>query len=543
MPTERAADDGLKKGEKICLALCTALCLIPIWLFTYFPTQDGPAHIENAVILTQYHTAGGAFWHQYYLINSFTAPNWLDHLALAALSTVLSPLIAEKFFLTGYIVGLVLAFAYALTCFNRSALFATALIFPFLFNHLFHMGFYSYSCSFIPYLVLLGYFYRHRSDLHRGHMAVFFLLAVLVYLFHPIAFVMAFLFVFTLCAIDTIRTLMQRGKDRSATGSALLRRCVPLAIMLCILALVIRFANTQPRGDLYLPDLIRKMKLLFSLSFIVSYDYREYYLTALLAALFAVLLLRGGKRLLSAKNRYRDIGAGVLAYLILYAALPEMLFSGGLLSIRVGLFLLLLFMLWLAANHDLWRLRFGVQACAYAVTIGLLISHVPRYFELDDYLREYVSAAAHIRPDSTLLPVSFEHRGRRADGVEIIATQKVSPFLHAAGYIAAARRVVEFTNYEASTGYFPLVFRAAVNPYVHLGDPEGVPTAGYMPSIRSLEFPGASGGSVDYILVWGRMLREKNGGGTGAIMDLIKQKYVLVHVSRPRGLAELWRRK
>jgi hypothetical protein len=38
----------------LCLALIL-VHLIPIWAFTYFPTQDGPAHLNNATILREYH--------------------------------------------------------------------------------------------------------------------------------------------------------------------------------------------------------------------------------------------------------------------------------------------------------------------------------------------------------------------------------------------------------------------------------------------------------------------------------------------------------
>src|SRR5215510_15849492 len=38
----------------LCLALIL-IHLIPIWAFTYFPSQDGPAHLSNATILREYH--------------------------------------------------------------------------------------------------------------------------------------------------------------------------------------------------------------------------------------------------------------------------------------------------------------------------------------------------------------------------------------------------------------------------------------------------------------------------------------------------------
>jgi hypothetical protein len=492
--------------------------------------------LENAVVLSQYHQAG-TVWRQYYMVNALSISTWLDHLLLAGLVTIVPPLIAEKLFLSGYIVGVILSFAYCLKCFERHAVFCTALIFPFLSNYLFHMGFFGFCYSFIPFLLLIGFFYRHRLNFHPRHTAILLLLSLLVYLLHPISFMMAFVFVLVMCFLEALPFFASARVDPQPRFLHLLRRTLPVLPMLCVLALFPLFASHQPRGIFWGPGVLVKMQRLFSFYYLTTFNNRENYICILFAALFLALLIRGGKQLFTTQNVHRNLAIVPVIYCAIYLAFPNGVFGGGWINARLGLFTLLLFMLWIAANHRLWRFRLGVQVSAYVIAIGLLASHIPRYIELNDYLTEYLSPAPYIGLGSTLLPVSLAHGGKRTNGEALVTTGKMEPFLHAAGYISAGRGIVEFMNYEAGKGYFPIVYRPNLNPYVHLGDIED-PS-----SIRSLDFPAGSGGRADYILVWGRKIAGKAEANAAPLLRLISDKYELIHVSKPRGLAELWRRK
>jgi hypothetical protein len=526
------------KGEKIALALCTGLYLIPIWLFTYFPTQDGPTHLENAMILAQYYGTEGGLWQQYYAINTPFVPTWLDHLALAGLFKIMPPLIAEKFFLTGYIIGMVLSFWYFLRCLHWGSSFCTVLIFPFLYNHLLHLGLYSFSYSFIPYLILIGYFYRYRSVLGLRKAVLFFLLSLLVYLMHPVSFIMALVFVVPLFFLEAVAVVRSEG-TQADKGRRLLRNFVPVLTMLFILILVVLFViDRQPKGGYPLPslrELADRTVLLLTFSALMTYHFGELALTMGLSLLSALLLLRGGRALFSADNRCRSLIVVVLLYGAMYLLLPDVLFGGSWLTTRLALFTILLFLAWLGANYHVWRLRLGLQICTYGLALGLLAFHSAKYAELNDYLNEYLSVAPHVLQQTTLLPLSLAGHGRSLDGKDL--TRRTRPFLHAAGFISVERQVVEFTNYEAATDYFPLAFRRDLNPYVQLGNIERPVT------LVSLEFPPGSGGRIDYILIWGLKVAAHDREKVEALMKLVKEKYELVYVSRPRGLAELWRHK
>src|SRR5215510_4935766 len=88
--------------ENVVFLTLILLHLIPIWAFTYFPSQDGPAHLENANIIREYGRPDRTLLRTYYVLNESLTPNWLGHLLLAGLLSFRPMLAAEKVFLSGY---------------------------------------------------------------------------------------------------------------------------------------------------------------------------------------------------------------------------------------------------------------------------------------------------------------------------------------------------------------------------------------------------------------------------------------------------------
>jgi hypothetical protein len=449
---------SLSRIELTAIVACTVLHLVPVWLFQYFPTQDGPTHLENAFILTQY-TAAGVPWRAYYTINTFLVPTWLDHLALAGLMKLAPAHTAEKVFLSGYLIGTVLAFSYCLRCLNRASVFCTVLIFPFLYNYLMHMGFYSFSYSFVPYLVLVGYFFRHRlSRPTAGRLALLFFLSLLVYLLHPVAWAMACAFAVPVFLNDARKAMKTPDRIR-----VIVRRLLPVTAILAVAIPAALFVSGNAKGGFGSPDVLPRLAGLLGLDFLVSFGYREYIFTLGLGALLLLLVLRGG-RTLFLRGRYAGLLGALVLYAAMYLILPDYLFGGGWLTARLGLFTLLLFLLWLGANFRVWRFRAGLQIGAYAIATGLLVTHSLSDAELNEYLREYLSPAPLLAPGATLLPLSLAHAGKDPGGKDLAPARKICPFVHAAGHISVDRGVVEFSNYEASKGYFPLVYRRGLTP-------------------------------------------------------------------------------
>src|SRR5437870_3738316 len=85
------------------------LPLVPLWAVPYFPSQDGPTHLENAVILRDYDRSDRPMLRDFYVLNTHLDPNWLGHLALRGLLAFLPVFLAEKVLLSGYLLLLPLA--------------------------------------------------------------------------------------------------------------------------------------------------------------------------------------------------------------------------------------------------------------------------------------------------------------------------------------------------------------------------------------------------------------------------------------------------
>ena len=109
------------------------LHLVPIWVFPYVPTQDGPAHLANAMILKDHGTAPTRY-HEFFDLRGEPFPNWTTHLLLAGLLYAFPPLVAHKVLVSLYVVGFAFSFRYFLGAFGVQALRLAPAGLLFLFN-------------------------------------------------------------------------------------------------------------------------------------------------------------------------------------------------------------------------------------------------------------------------------------------------------------------------------------------------------------------------------------------------------------------------
>jgi hypothetical protein len=100
-----------------------AILLLPIWVFSYFPTQDGPAHVDNAAALHYYVRGSESLLHEYYRLNLRLVPNWFTNVIIAGLIGFVSPIVAEKILISSYIILLPVSIRYALGAVNQASTF------------------------------------------------------------------------------------------------------------------------------------------------------------------------------------------------------------------------------------------------------------------------------------------------------------------------------------------------------------------------------------------------------------------------------------
>lgn len=543
----RVLRDGvpdLSPGERALFALLLALSLAAVWAFRCFPSQDGPIHLEIAGILRRLAAGGPPAFARFFEVNREPEPNWLVYLPLTALMSALTPLAAEKVLLSGYLLLLPAALLYGMRSVRPEAAWLAMLGFPLLASFPFHMGFYNYCYGLGLMLVALGFWLRRRHRMRLAATAALAGLLLAVSLAHPVALAAAGL------AVGCVAAAEARAAPAGERLRTLLRLGLPpLAAALPALAPIALFVGEEGTRDyVRLPArvLVRHLATLYSL---VSYSRAELAVSLgfllLLAALAWAARRRGAAGSPEGPHAgplSTGLGAFALLLSVVYFAAPQGLAGGGYLNQRLQIPLLLAVLLWLASRPGTDRLRRPGVALAALLSLGALGLHARAYAQLAPQLAEYRSVGARLPAGATLLSLSFAHRGLDESGGPLAL--RIRPFQHAAGYLSAERGVVDLNNYQADRGYFPVRYRRECNPFGPLGtideieeEPPRVHLGRYR---RALAAAGC--GDVDYLLLWGLDPAARTGPAAAALLAEIEAGYRPVYVSRPRGLARLYRR-
>ena len=500
-------------GLYLLLAVVAAQ-LVPVWAFTYFPSMDGPAHVAN--------NPAAEGWHAYYKLAKRPDPNLAGHLLLAGLMTVAPPLIAEKILLSLYIVGLPLAFAYALRAIRPGAASAAILITPFTYSYVLHTGFYNFCLSLVVLLVVLGYWMRHRERMTIGRMAAFAGLMLLLYMTHLLSLILAVVVIAVtsiwLVQWDLIDQWKRHVHDpaemwRGFKSRALRVAAASMPAVLLAVWWIRRHPERKIPGD--------KKQLLIDLAvleplvswggapLLLGIDSQSWALHLTLEHLPTLLLslglLAAGTYVLVRKFKQRRLEwhDGLLLATAAVAGLYLFVGVQVYLNQRLGLVAPMLFALWVAAGHMSRWVQLATQLGAAVVVLAMLAFHLQHSVPINRDLAEFASIAPHIEPDSTFLPlVAYRKLGQN----EIQATGGIQSFLYAGGYLVPERRLVDLRNYEGHMGYFPVDYRDQVSPYRLLpakgddGRRDWVDLERWPPQIDWANYLS----HIDYVYVWAR---------------------------------------
>ncbi len=540
----------LNNRESLLVLILILVHLIPIWVFRYFPSQDGPAHIENANIILNYFHPEQSILREYYIFNTHLEPTWLGHFVLAGLSYLFPVLTAGKIFLSGYIILLPLSIRYALRGIRPESGFLVLLMFPFIYNYPLHMGFYSFAYSLSVFFFLVGYWIRRRQQITLPETVWLAFLSLLLYFSHIVSLAMAYVGIGLLTVWFILFDLIhkpERPFDFQVFWKTFGRRVVRL--VLAFLPTVILAVTFLSRRGVESPEIgIRRsfhwlLKDLIQMESLVSFQKEESWCSIGLAILFAGLFFYPvvSKIRWRRLDRWDGLLAVVLGYVLIYFSAPNAMSEGSFITDRLNLYPFFGLVLWLGVSSYPKSVKRGGMLVAIVITVASLGLHTLKYSELNQYLAEYLSGMHLIEPNKTLLPLAFDSRGHGPDGR--VLSLKVRPFLHASGYIAARRHVVEFTNYEAGAyRYFPVLFRSNLNPYDHIGIKDRS-IVWEPPQVDFLTYGKRTGGRVDYVLVWGIQDRQRNHEATRSIDRQLKEGYDLTYTSPRTGLMQLYKRK
>jgi hypothetical protein len=192
---------------------------------------------------------------------------------------------------------------------------------------------------------------------------------------------------------------------------------------------------------------------------------------------------------------------------------------------------------WLSARSTPLGLVRGAALALGALALVALGVRLHKERVLSSYLAEYTSAARAVAPGSVMLPLALAPSGPR-DAAGRKLGYRIKPFLHATGWIVAARGGIDLKNSQANTDQCPVRFPPDRNPFrtiaASIGRMEGVPPCVDLRSASRV-------GDVDYVLVSGATRENLDTPCGGALASELAARYEPVYLSQPTGLLEIWR--
>src|SRR5687768_4168230 len=102
-----------RRRHDIVLAFALVIAALPILAFHFFPSTDGPEHLDVTAILGARRTPMGSRLREVFHVRTGVSPYATVYTILGPLSRMTSPETAEKILLVAYLVGGALAFRFA----------------------------------------------------------------------------------------------------------------------------------------------------------------------------------------------------------------------------------------------------------------------------------------------------------------------------------------------------------------------------------------------------------------------------------------------
>ncbi len=473
-PSTRSA----RCGEALVFWFLVAAHLIPVWAFQYLPTQDGPAHLSNAVILKDY-GAPDTHYHELFEIRREPIPNWTVHLVLAGLMFVVSPLVAEKLLITGYIFALAGAMRYFCGAFGERTRPLALVGLLFVFNRCFWLGFYNFGLSLALCFFVLGYWLRRHEQANAVSAAALMVLLAATFFTHLMGFLLA------ATGLSWFALTSPRHRWRNLGWVTL--ACAPASLLALDYLVQTGFfgAGGSERLFDHAVACLRRLKswhflgqeLIAMDSELFSHHSGDSLpLGLIVLGLYAVLVVgtflpsRSRNEIYSQAPSRWPVTILASAFLLAYVVLPQHLNieHGGFLKTRIALLppLLLLACLREPARAERWmgdayqssRLPTLPTLAARAVVILVLVVNlvlVTRRMAVDNRALAEFTAARDIVGCGRVLLVFWGQQhppGKRSE-------ELADPLLHAANYYCLGTGNLNFDNYQAGTKHFPVHFR------------------------------------------------------------------------------------
>ena len=523
----------LIKYDRIILAVFLLVSMMQLWVTKYVPSLDGPQHIYNANVLKQL-LIGDDLFREFFRINPVIVGYWSGHFALGFFKLFLPAWLAEKVFLTGYVLGMFFAFRYLIRSITGSKEHLLVyLIFPFIFHNYLLLGYYTFCIAAIFFFWAFGYWIRHQGNFGWKEMGIFGALTLGVFLSHGLVFLFfgaAFLIYFLLTSLHA------RWAEKSLSWRELLNRVWKLALAVApaviLWAIYIRSVmdinSTVTEAAYSATELV---KYLLRIRQLVGFNHEVEsppYI-ALFITMTILLLTIGGMffyRMYKNEGKLADLFSPVNAwifvialFMIAYFSLPDRI-SAGSLTNRFGVYFFLSLIIFLAIVKIPKFLQVLALGSLLVVTIMARYNHQHFLHSLNKDIKDIQTMTEHMEDGSTVVSINTSFNWIHT---------------HFQLYAADTKKLVHLNNPQCA-GQFPIIWNERSLPITVTGERPYRP--GGTPDVSGSDHRTAL---VDYITVFHHQPFWEDEANQ-QWQEILREHYTLV-MTTPRELGALYQRK
>ena len=445
------------------------LHILPLWIFAYFPSQDGASHIYNGLVLKEYGKHENYQMRNAWELNINDLPELAVPHFFVAFLYVFPPVIAEKVFLT-IAIGMFRSLSSTSLTLSTKTRMGNSLCmpwlgFPFTLNYLLYMGFYNFQLSISFFFFSFGFWWKHKDDMQVQHLIWLYVLLLLTYLSHIASYGLVVLGISVAggClsgapAVATawrtrgegFTTLLQKFAVSLKPVFRFFLYMVPMYFVLMdyYLQSVKQHKQGNHRGMEWVWEYFWGVKS------IVYFD--DWHVTAnylLLAVLGITVILSIGYRIHRKEWVKRTDAFLLIAFLLTYMFVraPWSYGPGGWINDRIHIYILPMLAAWLIPNMGKFP-RYAVAGCLVIFSLLHFGRTAYDHARIAPEIAELVSGTHLIEPHTTYQIRSEDwHKSDALGKVEY-----VTPFVHhMALYGVYAEDVAHLSNYGSGPQLFP----------------------------------------------------------------------------------------
>ena len=468
---------------------------LPVILFKFFVTHDGPAHVYNAYLIKNILFHHDALTTSFFSLRSFPEPNWTGHAMMLVLSKVFSPIHTERILLLIYIVLFPVAFRKSVQHTNPDSLLLSYLVFPFVYSYAFYGGLYNFILGIPLLLFVILFLLKKNLPLSVRDLVFLFLISMLIYFSHLLIFG---IFVLLVPLVFFLKMRNQAQEENQGMKKNLVKNFFPvLLVLLPGLALSATFLfekisihagpSTPFPENLFL-DLAIVLPTV-TLDYAREFNYGIIFGMIFITLIASVIVVRWKQRTINTEIKSNNFDYSffwLTASIIMlagYLLVPDNFATGGVVKVRFSYFFFLFLILWLATQKISLNLLRVSAALVVILTVVRLYHFVKSSKQLNQDAIVFYSASELIEPNSVVLPLNYSPNWMHSN---------------LSNYLGTENRIIILDNYEAGREHFPLTWNANMNPVGLLGNFNG--TVPLCADVSAFEKMTAR--KIDYILLW-----------------------------------------